>query len=437
METTKEIDIHHRDLRVKSAYRLLENSKIYKENKKLILEFVKHKKTAQHIGRLREAKTLWTLRILAELWGRPFCDLKPKKRNDKGIEESRKKLEWLLDKAYNRDIVIQSPKTGAILKKGKPSDSTRRDYFIFLKMFYSWLVGRKHPEEFDWIRIPKALTKKPKVKDLLTPEDILRLSSVAMNSRDLLIPQLLWETGARIEEIASLRIEDIESVNDGEFYILHLNRSKKDISGEEAVRSIAVDDCSSALVNWLNHHPRRSDKSAPLLVNLSKNNEAMDYEAVKIVLWKLKKRSKLSKRVNPHFFRKSATSYLRSKKKMPDSSLKTRHGWKPASDMLNIYASNDQEEANKDYLRTKGKFNDNKPEEDKVKPAVCKYCGTKNPIGVDYCVTCKRPLNLTKEEKEIKVRIENRIAEMLKEKLIKQHPNLMDEITTELKREGL
>lgn len=431
-----EIDIHNRDSRLKSAYRLLSESNTCEENKELILEFTEHKKTAQHIGKLRESKTVRTLRILAEVWGKPFTTLKPARRTEENIIESRKNLEKLLNKAYNRDVVIKSPVTDEITRKNKPSLNTCKDYFIFLKMFYSWMVGRNHPEEFDMLRIPKPKVNKPKVSELLTPEDIKKLSAAATNPRDRLIPQILWDSGGRVEEITSLRIGDIEPVNDGEYYKLYLNKSKKDSTGEEAIRTILVDDSAPALVQWLNHHPLGGDKNAPLFVSLNNHHPYMIYDNIRKVLLTLKKRSGLEKKVNPHFFRKSITSYLRSKKKMNDASLKTRHGWKPSSDMLDVYASEDQEEANKDYLRAKGKIKAINKNEDTIQPAVCKYCNTRNPIGVDYCITCKRPLNLTKEEKNLKVVVEDRISELIKEKVFKEHPKVVSDILEGLKREG-
>lgn len=428
-ETNKEIDIHGRAMRIDSAYRLLNESRISKADKKLILEFVKHKKISDHIGKLREASSINTLRLFAELWGNGLSGLKPKKRDEEGIEGSRKKLEGLLDRAYNRDIKIHNQPVK------KPSDNTRKGFYIVLKMFYSWLVGRKHPEEFEWIKIPKVASEKLRVKDLLLPEDIEKLCSAATNARDILIPQLLFEAGGRIEEIASLTIEDIEPKDDGDFYLIHLNRSKKDRLGQEATRSIVIDDSGPALANYLRQHPLRNMKSAPLFVN-TKNNSFMAYGAINKVLKKLKKISKLGKCVRPHWFRKSATCYLRNKKKMNDASIKTRHGWKPSSDMLDVYASEDMEEANKDFLIAKGKIRDNQIGEDKVQPSVCRYCEVRVPIGMNYCPNCRRPTNLTREEKELKVRIEKKLEEMIREKLIKEHPGLIDELETELKKEG-
>ncbi len=87
-ETKKEIDIHNRDARLRSAYRLLKESELCEENKELILDFIKHKKTSKHIERMREAKGLIMLRILAETWGKPLSNLKPKERDEKSICES-------------------------------------------------------------------------------------------------------------------------------------------------------------------------------------------------------------------------------------------------------------------------------------------------------------------------------------------------------------
>jgi len=99
-----------------------------------------------------------------------------------------------------------------------------------------------------------------------------------------------------------------------------------------------------------------------------------------------------------HFYRKSATHYLRSIKKMNSASILTRHHWSPSSRMLDIYSSEDEEEAGRDYLRALGKLReDEKPEEEKNQE--CKICGYKmNPVGVDYCKVCKRSLRISPED---------------------------------------
>jgi len=68
----KEIDIHKREGKRKSAERKLLEASICKKNKDLILGYVRHRVLADNLGLDRQYKYLIYLRVMAEYLGKPF-----------------------------------------------------------------------------------------------------------------------------------------------------------------------------------------------------------------------------------------------------------------------------------------------------------------------------------------------------------------------------
>jgi integrase len=61
---------------------------------------------------------------------------------------------------------------------------------------------------------------------------------------------VLFESGARAEELLSLLIEDVEIVVDGEAIILHFRRSKT----KEGIRNPIIVRSAPALIHYLQTH---------------------------------------------------------------------------------------------------------------------------------------------------------------------------------------
>jgi len=361
-----EFDIHRRKERRKSAERLLLEAKICKKNKDLILRYVRYRTLADNLSVARQNKYLHYLRILAENLEKPF---------DKATKED---VEKLVEKIYQRDVYRGK-------NKKKPSEWTKYYFVVILKTFFRWLKKCDKPEETDWIRPPKPEAPRLRPDVILTWKDVVKLSKAAMNERDVALPQVLWEVGGRIEEVLTLELRDIERVNGGEALKLHLRKSKTEIRSPIVVRS------APALLNWIEKHPLREDKNAPLWIKTNRNDKPMEYATARKVLKDLKRRSKLDKPVNPHNFRKSSASFYSHY--LSPAELKNRYGWRQSSRMLDIYCFPDEDRVNGKILELEG-IRDKKIKEKKdIKPKKCNWCQKTNPAGAEYCVLCKRPLN--------------------------------------------
>lgn len=377
----REVDIHNRQKNHKRALEALENSKICEENKELILKFVRYKRLSTNISIARQSKYYRYLRILAELLKKPF---------DKATTED---IEELLEKIYNRPV-----KRGETVKEA--SLWTKKDMTIILKAFYKWLKGCENPKETAWIKLIKIENPVLGPDDLLSWEDVEKLSSVCMNVRDEALVKVLWESGCRIGEILSLRIGNIE--HRGKGVVIRLRQSKTKRRKILLVRSAGI------LIRYRNSHPHKEDKSYPLWINLQ-THEQLNYAAAAHIIKRLAKRAKLDKPVNPHTFRKSSATYYA--KYLSPSELKARFGWKQSSKMLDIYLHPDEEEVNKRILEIEGLEKMEKPKE---KFKSCYSCGTLNSLKAENCCLCGEILDA--EKSYLSKRLVWLVDELIKEK---------------------
>lgn len=363
------IDLNRWDRRCLSAKKDLEKSNLSEKNKKLIFDFVRFKKNAHRVEDARQTKYIQNLHVLANTLNKDFDKI------------SKADIDALLETIYSWSY----------------TDWTKRAYIQILKAFYKWM-GRT--DLVEWIKVPCLKCKKVRPDEIISWTDAVRLSECAMNARDRALPQVLHESGCRIGELLTLSFEDIEKVNQGEAIILHLRQSKTD------VREVVIVDSAPALTEWLEAHPK---KNGFIWVNLKENNGIMIDSAARQVLKNLAKRSGLSKKVNPHQFRKSAATILASNEGFSEAELKKRFGWIASSKMLDTYVHLSDKRVTKKYLQQKGIL----PPDEKAKknePVKCKWCNTINAVGKNTCRLCKRPLQL--KDIEIRDNLEKRIDEL-------------------------
>jgi integrase len=417
-------DIHGRKKRRDRIEELLKESDIEPENVKLILRYVDYRTTQSNITELRQEKLISSLRTFAGFLGKPFT------------EATKADIERILSDVYNMNpkgllrqerakqrgdisrIVYEREKDGG----PKLKDSTKNSYAKCLKMFYVWLKGNKHPKVTDWIQPPSYKSAKLRTEDKIFWADVEKLSKAATNKRDYCIPQILLDSGARIEELLTLRIMDVEFItlkpegDKGKAQTaakVHIRKSKT----EE--RSPILFNSVPAIKNWIENHPLRQHPESPLFVNLKKNNHPLTYKDARTILITLKTRSKLEKKVNPHLFRKSACS-LCGDMGMGDSQIDKRFGWSMGSRVKTAYLFPEEAKANDAYLRGSGvDLEDKKERKHEPKPMICSFCGAVNPIGRDFCLNpkCRMPVNLDQKAADDKRFLKETVLEILEELL--------------------
>ncbi len=370
----------------------LENSKISKKNKELILKFI-DSCYAQGIGKLRIGKYLSMMRIIAEGLNKDF------------------------DKIKKDDLVNYLAK----LEQSKYSENTKKDYKVGIKRFFKWMNGdTEYPEMVRWIKANVKHSNQKIPDDLLSENDIKNIVSSAFNTRDKAILFTLYESGARIGEIANLKVRDVTYDDIGTQII---------VDGKTGMRKIRLISSEMYIKNYLNESKHSDNPNSPLWLKM--DGVPMTYSSIAKVLRVTVERAGIKKKVTPHLFRHSRASYLA--KYLTESQLCQFLGWEQGSNMPRVYVHLSGRDIDSTILSLYGK---KKIEENKEKsilgPVDCPRCKEKNEPTAIFCKKCGSPLSIkTAMELEEKRKGDDSIMNKLFEdddikKLITQKLKLMN-----------
>jgi len=282
-------------------------------------------------------------------------------------EASREDLEEIVGWVNQRDV----------------SDSTKRQYKITLKKFYKWINGGEYPDKVKWFNTTQQRRKKKLPENLLEEKDIMKLLKASTDARDKAFISILWETGARMGEIHSLKVGSVENTENG---------MKVTINGKTGPRRLTLIECVPYVNTWINAHPRGDEKKAPLWVNVGNTNKGKKagYRALTKMLKVTAKRAGVDKPVNPHHFRHSRATYLANKFTEPQ--MCEWFGWKQGSDMPAKYVHLSGRDLDKSYKKLHGIVEEEEEESD-LTPVECQRCRNENPHDARLCNYCGQPFS--------------------------------------------
>lgn len=371
-------DIHnYNEKQKRAAERVRKSSSLIDGDKTLIFEFVDYK-IARGIGVGREEKYLRILRTLRE----------------KYMKSSFSSLE-------KKDI--EAIVSG--IERSEFKDWTKYDYKRVIKTFLTWMG--KH-DEVEWINF-----KKPRrlPDDILTEKEIMAMIDAAENLRDKALIAMLYEGGFRIGEIGSLSVKDVAFDRYGALAM---------VNGKTGMRRVRLIWSMPYIAQWLEVHPRREEREAPLWIRMSNPREALNYDAMRMQLQKIAKRAGVRKRVNPHNFRHSRSTHLASK--LTESQMEEYLGWAQGSKMPSIYVHMSGRDMDADLLRMYGMEPEEEDQREELKTLQCPHCKTLNTIGARICINCRKPLAVEEVMEQ-----EEKTMEMFKDfvDLATEHPEVM------------
>lgn len=336
------------------------NQSIEQGNRQLILEFLDHYGTMKELSLARKTKLLGSVRNLAQMLGKPFENATVKDL-DQLIMAIKKREDW-----------------------GKWS---KYDHIVVLKLLYKWLKKNRTIDRAVIDYITEFVCEQPKpdkinANELLTQEDVIKMIDATKNVRDKAFIACLWESGARIEELGTLRWKDIEYGDKA----LKLN-----IKGKTGERTCWVVNAAPYLATWKDLAPNRTDSNGFVWVISYKTarKPAMSYHLFRNMLRRLAIKAGISKKVNPHFFRKSAASF-RAKNGWNEALLNQQFGWVQGSRVSRHYVFIADDALKNRMLKDAGlPVNDEeKQAENLLKPKNCPRCGVSNPATSTMCQKC-------------------------------------------------
>jgi site-specific recombinase XerD/predicted Zn-ribbon and HTH transcriptional regulator len=274
--------------------------------------------------------------------------------------------------AYMKEVIMAYIK--ALRDQGK-AETTQMLCATIIKRGFRWIYGLKrgnYPAFVDWIEI-KDVAKDFSDREVLTWEDVFRMSKYAAHPRDAALCLFLFETGCRINEAANMTISDLKIVNP-RLASVRLRNSKRGISKQ--FRVIEVSRCVQHLLAWKDAHPEKENPDALLWPNVAWGHakiEPLTETGTLYILRKIAKNAGISKPVNCHWFRHSSATFFGPV--YNEMMMRERFGWSKVSKMPSRYCHESGE--HKKYREVMGI-----EEGVKAKPVTmpelptCKTCGT-------------------------------------------------------------
>jgi len=296
-----------------------------------------------------------------------------------------------------------------------------RRYKATIKAFYKWLEkSDDYPEKVRWI---KYKVKRTLPKNVPCELDIKKLISAADHLRDKALIFALYESGARISEILSLKLGDFNFDKYGVFFV---------VDGKTGQRRIRLIDAVPDLQAWINKHPLKDNTDAPIWCNLNDPKMPLDYNAARAMLKRTAKRAGLPQKMHAHMLRHARLTQLA--KEFTESELKIMAGWAGDSRMAGIYVHLSGADVERKMLKIRGMLqSEDKIEENILTPKPCpRRCARINNGKEEvilysatdkFCTKCGMALNL-----DVIAQVEEKDTGLLLEfmELMKREPRLLD-----------
>ncbi len=383
-----EIDIFNSERRYDNAVKRLKESTISQRNKELILGFANDCLIGWggvKIKKLRAAKYLGLLRILAEILGKDFdyLDKQDVKRVLHNIDTDPSKKEWA---QHDYRIALRKFVKWLREEHGYPNDYPNAEHLTKI------LPLIRYPEEVLKVKVNNVNKVKPR-EEIPVQEEMRFLREAAINARDKAYFAGSEELGPRIGGWGSRKIKHVEFDDLG----AKIYMQDKTMKGEP-VRLISS---ASYLRDWIEAHPFNYDPEAPLWINLQRlpKCEALDYQGFRNMIRRTVKRHnrkaealglpKITRRIHPHGFRYFA-QIRDDLEGVPRSVQKKQRGWSTDSNQPDRYAAIVTKDVD-EYFRKK--FGLNGSDNSNNKPVNCPRCKEVNFPNTLYCKRCGLPLH--------------------------------------------
>lgn len=407
-------DIHHYKERLDNAIERVKASNVISErNKQLIQEFLTHCKI-EGLSLGRTARYGWVLLKLSEWLAKDF------------------------DQADRKDI---ESLVGKIQLNESYKDWTKHLYKVAIKKFYKWMNGgEEYPSTVRWIKCNFKNSDRILPEEILTGEEVKKMIELAEHPRDKAFIASLYESGCRIGEIGVLNMKHVVFDEYGAQII---------VDGKTGMRRVRLIASVPYLTNWINNHPFRNDPEYPLWISIGTMNHGkqLSYTSFVSLLKNIAIKAGITKRVNPHSWRKARATHVAPNLK--ELVMDMHFGWVLGSKMPRIYVHLSGRDVDNSLLELYGMKKKDEKTSDPIAPKICQVCQHVNETTSRFCNKCARPLELKTmlELEEKRTKDETLVVKLLEtpgmleylvsnadegniRQLMETHPNLTARIST-------
>jgi len=386
----KKIDIYGHDKKLDTYMRRIADSEeITDANKTLLVSFRKYL-VMQGLSVARVLKYMEVLCTTSRMIKKDFAKL------------TKQDVEEFVSEIIQRDY----------------SPWTKQVYKLMLRRLLTWMNKGKIPKTVDWYKVHFNKSEKnlPGEGDMITEEEINTVMSKCNNIRDKCLLSVLYESGCRIGEIASMRIGNV---------IFDKYGVMVSVIGKTGARKIRLVKSTSLLKMLIESHQDKTDPASPLWVKIGNRGQGdpMNYSTIRKKLLDMFKKVGIKKRCNPHMFRHSRATQMASH--LTEFQMNQYFGWIQGSDMPSTYVHLSGRDVEGAVLAMNGIKLDEEEEVVKDAPVKCVRCEFINPHATTHCIRCNQILDektaIAHEEQEKKQQLMNTVMnELIKEPQIQQ-----------------
>jgi integrase/recombinase XerD len=124
------------------------------------------------------------------------------------------------------------------------------------------------------------------------------------------------------------------------------------VGGKTGPDSARIGASAPKLATWLDNHPQKNNPESPLWIVKATACSQLTYGALRSRLKKILDRAGLKKRVWPYLFRHSRIAP--SIHRLTDEELDVVYGWKPGSQMKEVYIHLGDDDRDQAFLKMNG-----------------------------------------------------------------------------------
>jgi site-specific recombinase XerD len=265
---------------VRRARKLLRESDVDDNNKYYLNQWIDYLMADNAVGEKKINRYVQTFRVLHDAGVIDF-DLKHADKSDVRRLVGRINMNKIPGKDYTAE-------SRAELKKA-------------VRKFYQFADESKEPEIVDFVScdVKQKDRKTVDPSELPSPQTVVEMYREAKNPRDRLFVVFLWESGARIGELLNLDWNDIK--DQGKYVNVKLD-------GKTGKRVVPVTDCQPLLKEW-KQEQSVSGGASPIFTSFH-SHERMSYSSARKQLHHMADRASVTRKVNPHSFRKSRATFM-------------------------------------------------------------------------------------------------------------------------------
>ena len=277
---------------------------------------------------------------------------------------------------------------GNMQNAGKLSQNTQRDYILFLKRFYLWMIEEGYTdlpqEKVRKIKAPSQDKMTKTAEQMLTEEEITAMIHSCNSStatRDKALVSTLYESGMRIHEVAGLKWSDLKF----DRYFVKINTAGK----TGIPRYIPLTASKTYLTEWRAVYPDEADGGNPVFI--TKAGKSLQYAYTKNLLRRIAKRAGVKKHINPHLFRHSRITNM-IRQGFSESAIKLMMWGNLSSEQFASYAHLCNADLDAEVARAAGLDVEEYQQQETFKTRICSRCNHINAPDINFCGVCGAPL---------------------------------------------